>query len=118
MREQTTFVQVDKRKPEVGVPVLGYHPEWVNEDFNPTGVCECWIDEDGEWTSAQWDNDQDSYHTHSAFWCKNAETPFTPSHWMDKPKYRRTININGFWFIVIVVVLYLIVHGISLTIDL
>lgn len=49
----------------LGIPVLGYNPEWVNEDFNPKGVRECFASDGGEdgWISAKWDSDSDCYNT-------------------------------------------------------
>jgi hypothetical protein len=74
------------KMPEAGMPVSGFHVEWVDEDFNPTGACKSHVDQDGAWTSEQWDSDQDSYHTHSLFWCgEKAEKPFTPTHWQPLP---------------------------------
>lgn len=78
------WVKVEDSLPEHGVCVLGFSEKWVDEDFNPTGVRECYVDQDGAWASTEWDNDQDSWHTHSEFWCE-AGSDFNPSHWMNKP---------------------------------
>lgn len=81
----TIFI-TEKILPDHGIEVLGFSPAWIDEDFNPDGVRVCWVDENGNWTSSKWDNDQDSYHTHSFFWCgEHGGTDFAPLYWMCKP---------------------------------
>jgi len=42
--------------PEIGQPVMGYHPDWIDEDFCKDGIRECFLFGDGsEWQSARWD---------------------------------------------------------------
>lgn len=43
------------------IPVLGFSIEWIDEDFNPDGIRECFIDDDGKWISAKWFDYQDTY---------------------------------------------------------
>lgn len=48
--------------PEIGKPVLGYHPDWVDEDFCADGIRECFTFGDGsEWQSAKWDGYSDMW---------------------------------------------------------
>lgn len=55
--------------------VLGYSPKWVNEDFEPEGIRECFYNE--EWCSAKWNNDRD---------CWDADYDTKPTHWMQRPQ--------------------------------
>ncbi len=71
--------------PEEGVEVIGYSKDWIHPDFNQEGTRVCFIDAFG-WHSAKWDNDQDSWHTHSEEFCKHSEkNDFNPTHWQLKP---------------------------------
>lgn len=54
--------KVSEKMPEMGVEVIGYNQDWVDEDFNPNGTRVCFYDDTG-WYSAKWNNDQDSYST-------------------------------------------------------
>lgn len=65
----------DDLPPECTV-VLGYSPKWIDEDFEPEGIRECFYN-DGDWCSAKWDNDQD---------CWFADYDTKPTHWMQRPK--------------------------------
>lgn len=63
--------------PEQGVEVIGFHPDWIDEDFNPQGVRVCFINDDGNWWQAWWVDYQDSYETYI--------TESGPSYWVPKP---------------------------------
>ena len=53
---------VSDELPEVGKPVLGYHPDWVDVDFCADGIRECFLFGDGsEWQSARWDGYSDQW---------------------------------------------------------
>ena len=68
--------KVESMPPDCTV-VLGYNEKWVDEDFEPEGIRECFYSEAmGEWNSAKWDNDQDH-------WWNDTET--SPTHWMQRP---------------------------------
>lgn len=41
--------------------VLGYHPEWINPDFNPKGIRIGFIGGEGTFLSAYWWDYQDTY---------------------------------------------------------
>lgn len=71
--------------PEDGVEVIGQSDKWKHPDFNPDGTRVCFISE-GEWVSAKWDNDQDSWHTHAKWCCEeNGGKDFNPEKWTYKP---------------------------------
>ncbi len=44
--------------------VIGFNPEWIDEDFNPEGTRVCFQTDSGEkgWCSAKWIDNQDCYH--------------------------------------------------------
>ncbi|MEO0793508.1 MAG: hypothetical protein AAFX93_00010 [Verrucomicrobiota bacterium] len=48
--------------PENGEPVLGYHPDWVDGDFNRQGIRECFLGDD-HWVTSYWVDSADSYIT-------------------------------------------------------
>lgn len=64
-------------RPEDG-EVIGYHPNWVSEDFNPEGRRVGFIDDDGAFLSANWCNDQDTYFT-------DLDDTTPPTHWLRIP---------------------------------
>ena len=70
-----------KSLPPENTVVLGYSPEWVDEDFEPEGVRECFVQNDNEWNSAKWNNDQDTW--------ENEESK--PTHWMQRPQPPKNI---------------------------
>ena len=39
--------KVSERMPEMGVEVIGYNRDWVDEDFNPNGTRVCFYDDTG-----------------------------------------------------------------------
>lgn len=47
---------------EINLVGIGYHPEWVHEDYNPTGLRECYPTDDGTWISAAWDSNADTWY--------------------------------------------------------
>ena len=57
-----------QQKPEYGIEVLGHNKEWINEDYNPEGICVCFAgepiaDEDPIWHIAYWCGQCDEWHT-------------------------------------------------------
>lgn len=73
------WIPVEHRKPEVCIPVLGFSEKWKHEDFNPKGVRECFLMDDGLWLSAVWNNEQDCWDTHAH------APPYQPTHWQEIP---------------------------------
>jgi hypothetical protein len=55
--------QVDYTELQTGESFIGYNPNWVDADWNPKGVRECYPDEGSEtfWTSMKWNGDYDCY---------------------------------------------------------
>lgn len=71
---RNTWTPVNKQPP-TGIPLLCYHTDWIDEDFNPTGIREGFYNPNGDpddWTTAKWNNCSDRYMTFYD----------TPSHWM------------------------------------
>lgn len=66
--------------PEMGRQVIGFHPEWIDADFNQRGIRECFRTGDGtEWINATWVDHQDCYregYEAPLLWC---EYPLSPT---------------------------------------
>ena len=70
------FVSVAEQVPPDSTPVLGFRSEWVDDDFNPSGLRECFVCGDGSaWHNAEWLDYQDCYQTSEE----------APTHWMPYP---------------------------------
>lgn len=67
----------DKSNPPHGVPVLLWAEEWVDEDFNPTGVRVGHFTEGDGYTSCGWDARQDVFTT---------EDESSPTLWVPLPQ--------------------------------
>lgn len=82
------WVSVEDKLPDDGIEVLGCSPDWIHPDFNTEGIRICFVNE-GEWKSAKWDNDQDSWHTHAKWCCEdNGGKHFDPTHWTPIPPFK------------------------------
>lgn len=64
-----------KDPPPTHTVVLGFNKKWVDEDYEPEGIRECFIGGEG-WISAFWDNEMDT-------WRDDDKTE--PTHWMKRP---------------------------------
>jgi hypothetical protein len=62
--------------PEEGVEMIAFHPEWINEDFNPKGIRVGFFDGDESFVSAKWIDHQDSYIE---------DNTVMPTHYMSIP---------------------------------
>jgi hypothetical protein len=66
--------------PKDGTVFLGWSKAWVDEDFNPNGIRECFYNGgplEPECWSAKWKNDFDT-------WAVDEESE--PTHWMPLPE--------------------------------
>lgn len=89
------WYKVSEKTPEMGVEIIGYNQDWVDEDFNPNGTRVCFYDDTG-WYSAKWSNDSDSYSTVGCMrsGCSEDNCEFInicnskngPTHWIPMPK--------------------------------
>jgi hypothetical protein len=78
-REGVKWTKTADALPEFGEILLGYNPDWIDEDFNPTGVRECFTYDDGtRWMSARWENDQGGWSTSDE----------APTHWVLRPIFQ------------------------------
>ena len=59
------WIPLSKRPLEEGVEVIGYNKFWIDLDFNPNGTRIGFINGDGQFTSAKWNNTHDCYDTMS-----------------------------------------------------
>lgn len=65
---------VSDELPEVGVMVLGFSTGWIHEDYNPAGLHECFLMDDGFWTFSRWNNSHD---------CWDTVTGYGPEKWLN-----------------------------------
>jgi len=70
--------------PPLGIEVIAYNESWIDEDYNPKGIRAGFQnlseDEDGEFISARWNNEQDYYMTIE---------DEKPTHWMPMPEFTK-----------------------------
>lgn len=80
------WYKTDIMPPEFGIEVLGFHKDWIDEDYNKDGVRVCFLNDSGEWQSAMWCGYHDEYHTTSSEEA-DEEHPqrLAPTDWMPKP---------------------------------
>lgn len=78
--EGNVWVDIESDLPPTGTMVDGFNEIWINEDFNPEGIRECFLNDEKYWTSAEWNNDQDTW---------DADSKFAPTHWKQRiPPYK------------------------------
>jgi len=54
------FFETKKSTPPNGCTYIGYHPDWIDPDYNKRGTRECFLGGAGT-ISAQWNDYQDTY---------------------------------------------------------
>ena len=86
------WVEIKIRKPDFGIEVLCFNPEWVNADFNPQGLRVGFRSGEGDFTTAHWWDYQDTYMTISKDNCegnpefsKEIQDNTEPTHWFELP---------------------------------
>jgi hypothetical protein len=65
-------------KQEEAMEVIGFHPSWIDPDFNPNGTRVGFIGGEGEFISSKWVDYQD---------CYTEDDTTTPTHYMYIPKH-------------------------------
>lgn len=71
------WIDVREDKPPVNTVVLGYNKLWIDEDYEPEGIRECFYTDENEWCSARWNNSMDE-------WIADRDT--SPTYWMQRPE--------------------------------
>lgn len=64
-----------EKVPKDGTPILLWSIDFIDEDFNPTGIIDGYFDEQLGWMGAVWDGCRDSWET---------KEYLEPSHFVDK----------------------------------
>lgn len=65
------WLPIEISKPAPCIVVLGFSADWIDFDYNPAGIRECFMDDMEIWLSPKWNNYQDVY-----------ENDFeAPTHW-------------------------------------
>lgn len=57
------WISIKDEPLEIGMEVLAYNKEWIDEDFNPNGVRIGCLNGDGSFISAVWNSTHDCYGT-------------------------------------------------------
>jgi hypothetical protein len=69
--------------PPPGKMLIGYNKNWVDDEYNPSGICECFVDDDGNWTFTKWNIHTDEFDTIKMLFDQDQ---FKPSHWSEMPQ--------------------------------
>jgi hypothetical protein len=68
--------------PPESTHVIGFSQSWVDEDFNPDGIRDCFRSGDGDdWQSCWWNDPCDQYETQAG----RTGGHGAPTHWMIRP---------------------------------
>ena len=67
-------------KQEAAWEVIGFHFDWIDEDFNPNGTRVGFVNGEGGFTCAKWCNSQDTYVTIDDTF--TPEVHVMPTHYM------------------------------------
>lgn len=69
------WIKYSEQKPPMGQDVFAYHPDWIDEEYNPHGIRigfqDLSDDENGDFVSAYYWGSQDCYMTISHGVCDN-----------------------------------------------
>lgn len=79
--------ELKKEKPENGIEIICFNPEWIDEDFNPNGTRIGFLNDDYEFTTAYWWDYQDCYMTICGAFSEHIQNNTEPTHWMEIPKH-------------------------------
>lgn len=60
---KTEWIDINKQPLEEGIEVIAYNEKWIDEDSNPNSTRIGFLNGDGNFTSATWNNEQDCYDT-------------------------------------------------------
>lgn len=90
---ENQFEEITEQNPPYGLEVIGYHKSWIHPDFNADGIRICFRNDDDEWISAVWIDEQDYYSSFDTT-DGNEKDPNTiyaaentkPSHFFKIPK--------------------------------
>lgn len=90
---ENNWNNLSEKRPDEGIEIICFNPEWIDEDFNPNGTRIGFMDGEGNFTTAHWWNDQDCYMTISkeevegneAF-SNHIQENTEPTHWIEIPK--------------------------------
>lgn len=69
------WISVEKDLPPVSTFVDGYNEKWIDEDYNPEGIRQCFLEDSAVWISSDWNNELDQWIT---------DDKSTPSHWKQR----------------------------------
>jgi hypothetical protein len=87
------WISIRNEKPDIGIEVIGYSEDWIDEDYNPEGTNMCFLNEHpetGYWVIAKWCGQHDEYHTRysHAWWdTENESNEITMGKIMNPPIY-------------------------------
>ena len=102
------WIKFTDNLPPIGQPVLAWNHKWIDEDFNPSGIREGFLQdgpcEEDRWdfVSAMWCGYHDEYHTISKAeilsrpkdFSKETKNAIMPEYWMPFPVSPNPSNID------------------------
>ena len=76
-----------EQKPPLGVEVIAFNRRWIDEDFNPNGTRIGFLNENDDFTSAYWWDEQDCYEINDGSFHKSPIDNIEPEFWAYIPKF-------------------------------
>ena len=84
--QHQSWIATAEQLPPDSIEVLGFHPDWIDGDFNPRGIRVCFQNDGERWQSARWYDNQDTYiNGEERVFGDNPNGSLIPSHWMPIP---------------------------------
>ena len=85
--EHPYWHKTSEEMPEFGVEVIAYHEKWIDEDFNPNGTRIGFLNENDDFTSVYWWDEQDCYEINDGNFYKSPIDNIEPEFWAYIPKF-------------------------------
>ena len=76
-----------EQKPPLGVEVIAFNRKWIDEDFNPNGTRIGFLNENDDFTSVYWWDEQDCYEINDGNFYKSPIDNIEPEFWAYIPKF-------------------------------
>lgn len=84
---ENQYINYREQKPPLGVEVIAFNRKWIDEDFNPNGTRIGFLNENDDFTSVYWWNEQDRYEINDGNFYKSPIDNIEPEFWAYIPKF-------------------------------